>query len=181
MFLNCCPRGDNSRTLKIARAYIETLGNSGANIKEKSLTGGAVRCLDAQSFDESGRQLQADADEAAEFAAADGIVFDAPYWEFLFPAAASCYFEAVSVPGVTFAYTDTGSRGLCRAERFTYIYTSGDSLREGDKINELYLRRLTRLYGIPEFTVVSAEGLDLFPEKADEIIDAACNKTAKRG
>lgn len=59
---------------------------------------------------------------------------------------------------------------------FTYIYTSGDYLSEDDKICEKYISRLSKLYGISEFSTISAEGLDIDTNCADSIINEICNK-----
>lgn len=129
------------------------------------------------SFDpQTGKLRGGDTRPAKEFASADEIVLAAPFWEFLFPAAVGCYFEMVSVPSITFQYSEGGSEGLCRAESMTYLYTSGDNLSSEDKIGELYLKRIAKLYGIPNVSVISVQGLDANPEKADELVADVCRK-----
>lgn len=178
LLINGCPRADHSRTLKVARAYIRKRKESEPIcLMERELSAENIHFLTKESFDVRTGELKAeDLSLAREFASADEIVVAAPFWEFMFPAIVSCYFEKVSVPSVTFRYTEQGSEGLCRAESLTYIYTSGDYLRDDDKIGELYLKRIAKLYGIPRFSAISAQGLDAEPEKAAEVVKEVCQK-----
>lgn len=178
LFINGCVRNDNSRTLKIANSYIENLKNKETfHLIERNLSNEDINFLSNKSFDsKTGEISSSNVFFAKEFADADEIILAAPFWEFLFPAIVSCYFEMVSIPGITFKYTENGSAGLCKAKSFTYIYTSGDYLSEDDKICEKYISRLSKLYGISEFSTISAEGLDIDTNCADSIINEICNK-----
>lgn len=101
-------------------------------------------------------------DLARQFAAADKIVMAAPFWDLSFPAALKQYMEQVNVVGITFTYSPEGVPvGLCRAKSLTYITTAG-----GDYFPEEYgagyIRALARdFYGIPEFKLIKAVGLDI--------------------
>lgn len=178
LFINGCIREHNSRTLKIANTYIENLKNQkDFNLIERNLSNEDINFLSNKSFDlKTGEISSSNVFFAKEFADADEIILAAPFWEFLFPAIVSCYFEMVSIPGITFKYTENGSAGLCKAKSFTYIYTSGDYLSEDDKICEKYISRLSKLYGISEFSTISAEGLDIETNCADTIVSDICNK-----
>lgn len=178
LFINGCVRGKNSRTLKIARTYLETLAaNEDINLTERNLMQDNLHFLSEDDFDPAtGEPKPFDTFYAQEFARADQIIIAAPYWEFLFPAVVSCYLERTSVAGITFRYTEQGSEGLCKATLLTYIYSAGAYLVPEDKICEDYLKRLSSLYGIPEFSVIRAEGLDVDPALADVIVDEVCRK-----
>ncbi len=177
LFINACPRGENSRTLRIANAYLDTVNKAEFEIVHRDIAKGETLFLTSFSFDENGEtRRDIDVSPALEFAGADKIVIAAPYWEFLFPALLSSYMERVSIPGITFKYTESGSEGLCKAETLTYIYTSGDTLKEDEKLSEKYFEKLSALYGIEKFESISAEGLDIDIEKADEIVESLCNK-----
>lgn len=178
MFINGCLRADHSRTLQIAQTYIEKMQqNEEVQLMEHDLSQEKISYLTQASFDpETGEVLGGDCTLAREFAQADEIIVAAPFWEFMFPAVVSCYFEQVSVPSITFQYTEHGSVGLCRASSITYIYTSGDYLQQDDRVGEQYLERLGRLYGIPGFTAISAQGLDVEPDQAQQRVDELCRK-----
>ena len=175
LFVNACVRGKSSRTLTIAHKFIEKRSaESPVNILERDLTVGDISFLSSNNFDENTGDTinEPPLDLAYEFANADEIIIAAPFWEFLFPAVLSCYIETVSKAKVTFGYGETGSYGMCKASKLTYIYTSGDNLSEDDKIGETLLRRLSNLYGIKEFQAISALGLDIDPSRATEILNA---------
>ncbi len=178
LFINGCVRGKNSRTLNIAKTYINKLkSHEDFVLIEKNLIDENLSFMTDKSFNpENGEQLDQSTALSKEFAMADEIILAAPYWEFMFPAVVSCYIEQVSRVGVTFKYTETGSQGLCKARSFTYIYTAGDYLKAEDKVSEKYLNKLTKLYGIPSFSAILADGLDIQTNDAEKLVLEACDK-----
>lgn len=182
LFINACVREEHSRTLRVANAYLNSRKkNEEVTVIERNLNKEALTYMTNHSFDSSmGEQRPMSTKLAEEFAKADEIVLAAPFWEFLFPAMVNCYFEAVSIVGQTFQYTDTGSVGLCRAEHFTYIYTAGDYISKEDRLSETYLEKLTKLYGINKFSVIVADGLDIQGNDAEKIVSDVCVKMELR-
>ncbi len=178
LFINGCIREKNSRTLKIANSYINSLRKKGDfELIERNLSQDKPSYLTAESFDDkTGEMYPINSEFASEFAGVDEVIFAAPFYEFLFPAIVCSYFEAISIVGITFKYSPQGSVGLCKAKSFTYIYTAGDLLSEDDKISERYLKRLSQLYGISNFSTILAQGLDIQTNNANEIVDKVCNK-----
>lgn len=178
LFVNACVRAEHSRTLRLARTYIKELEKSNTcRVIERNLCNEKLTYLTDDSFDlATGIQKPIADSLAKEFAEADEIIIAAPYWEFMFPAVLSCYFEAISLVDVTFRYGPTGSYGLCKADRLTYIYTAGNFLSEEDKINEIYIQHLMKLYGIRNFSAILADGLDIETNDAEQIVDLACKK-----
>ncbi|WP_409967922.1 NAD(P)H-dependent oxidoreductase [Bengtsoniella intestinalis] len=180
LFINGCVREGHSRSLQLAKAYLETLEGE-FHLVERNLMASNLGYLTNTSFDSAtGAPLPMDATLAEEFAQADEIVMATPFWEFLFPALVACYFEAVSIAGVTFQYTDHGSEGLCKAKAFTYLYTAGDFIPKEDAICERYLRQLTKLYGIEYFTAISAQGLDIDTNNPQQIVEKVCQEIRNR-
>ncbi len=177
LFVDACMRGKNSRTKKIAQCYINAAHN-GATLTKRDLTAGGIKYLTVDSFDEKTGEKNDDStkDLAEEFATADEIIIAAPFWEFVFPAALSCYIEAISIIGTTFEYTPKGSVGLCKANSLTYIYTAGDYLEESDKIGEHLFRRLCQMYGIKDFKSYYADGFDIIGNSPDKITNTLCEK-----
>ena len=98
----------------------------------------------------------------------------APFWDLSFPAAVKQYFEQINVRGITFFYTPEGiPSGLCRAKCLTYVTTAG-----GDFVPEEYgagyVKALAQsFYGIPEFRLLKAAGLDIIGADVDAIMDSA--------
>lgn len=178
LFVNACVRGENSRTLKLANVYLEGLRkNRDVVIVERNLSNEKLGFMTCDSFPvETGEQVPMDPGLADEFASADEIVLAAPYWEFLFPAVVNCYFEAVSIAGHTFKYTESGSVGLCKANSLTYIYTAGDYIKDDDKISEKYLEKLTKLYGIEDFSSIYLGGLDIYGNDVEQMMMEKCRE-----
>jgi FMN-dependent NADH-azoreductase len=119
-------------------------------------------------------------DLARQFAAADRVVVAAPYWDLSFPAALKQYFEQINVLGVTFYYTPEGEpKGLCRAKRMTYITTAGGDHFPAE-FGAGYAEALAKtFYGIPEFRLIKAVGLDLEGADPRAKIEAAKEEIRK--
>ncbi len=111
---------------------------------------------------------------ARQFAAADDIVIAAPFWDLSFPAALKQYFEQINVIGITFVYTHEGKpAGLCKAGRLTYITTAGGRFFP-EKYGPGYVKSLAQnFYGIPEFRLIKAIGLDIDGANIDRIMNTA--------
>ena len=184
LFVNACIRGkEHSRTYKIAQSYLDKLQERyPVAIVERNLTDGGIGYLTELDFSAATGELRVaeNYDMAEEFAAVDGIIIAAPFWEFAFPAALSCYLENVSVPNITFRYTAAGSEGLCKARFLLYIYTSGDVLKKDDNIGSALLTRLAKLYDIPHFDTLNVQGLDIDKAKTPEILNKALQMVTEK-
>ena len=178
LFINGCVR-EHSRTLELAQAV---LAKETDRIEEVRLYPDGPEGLDAQKLslrDEllaKGEYGHPMFDLARQFALADAIVLAAPYWDLAFPAKVRAYLEEVTVSGVTFRYGENGiPQGLCKAKRLVYVTTAGGPIFQN--YGYKYVKALAQgFYGIPEVTMVKAEGLDIYgadPEKimADAIAE----------
>ena len=110
---------------------------------------------------------------ANQFAAADAIVIAAPYWDLAFPSKVRAYLEEVTVSGITFRYGEYGiPQGLCRAKRLVYVTTAGGPIFQNYGYE--YIKALAQgFYGIPNVSIVKAEGLDIWGADAQAIMEAA--------
>ena len=178
LFVNGCVR-ENSRTLELARAVLEKESDA---VEEVRLYPGGPEGLDAEKLALRDELLaKGDPDHpmlrwARQFAQADTIVIAAPYWDLAFPAKVRAYLEEVTVSGITFRYGENGiPQGLCKAKRLIYVTTAGGPIFQN--YGYKYVKALAQgFYGIPEVTMVKAEGLDIYgadPEKimADAIAE----------
>ena len=97
-----------------------------------------------------------------------------------FPASLKQYIEQINVTGITFSYTPEGVPfGLCKARRLTYITTVGGNYFP-EEFGAGYIEALSQnFYGIPEFELIKATGLDIEGADVDEIINTA-KKEIKR-
>ena len=191
LFVNCCisQRGENSRTLSLARAFLEAFraAHPGAEIEtvkpETLLTlrhFGPEMLNDRDALAGVGAWDAPVFDLARQFRAADRIVVAAPFWDLSFPAALRTYIEYISANGLTYHYEADGCHGDCRAERLVYLTTGGDVERE-DSVGVTHWRQLAAMFGVGRFDYVFAGGLDLVPERAEALLSAQCTLAAALG
>ena len=183
LFINACVRGERSRTLKLARRFLESYQKAHPD------TVITQRDLCAQRLQPQYPEVLAERDElwaagkldqpmfepARQFAAADKIVVAAPFWDLCFPAVLKIYLERISVTDVTFGYDEQGAMvGLCRASKLLYVVTRGGNYAGTDlEMGTPMLRALCAMYGIPELITLAAEGLDDVRQDKQALLDAA--------
>ncbi len=180
LFVNACIR-ENSRTEELSKRYLDKYKDE-YQIEELK-----VSELDIKPFDVSMlKQRDSDAAEnkldsvryqlAYQFADADMIVVSAPYWDCLFPAILRVYFEHICVTDVTFAYGEFGSLvKKCNANKLVYITTCGGFLPEHSAVESL-IREMGTLFSIEDVCVYHADGLDIFTDKVQEILNSTLEK-----
>ena len=163
LFVNGCVR-ENSRTLELAQAVLAKETDAIEEVRlypdgPNGLNAETLRLRDAlltnQELDHPMFRW------AWQFAAADTIVIAAPYWDLAFPAKVRAYLEEVTVSGITFRYGENGiPQGLCRAKRLIYVTTAGGPIFQNYGYE--YIKALAQgFYGIPDVSLVRAEGLDI--------------------
>lgn len=188
LFINACVRGEKeSRTLKLARAYIEEIVKSGKyRVFERNLMESAIEYLSYNNYEKFIREsiniskVLGDFELATEFAKANLIVIAAPVWYYSYPAILSSYFENLAIMDITFRHTIHGVEGLCNATKVVYIYTSGSILKPDDKIGERKIQKLTEIYKIPAFEAFGAEGLEIVGSSEEEIMGKAIYEAKKK-
>lgn len=176
LFVNACVR-EASRTKELADCLLARLNRPCEEIRLDTI---AFPVADEGFLEKRDRLIQKQDfndplfDLARQFAAADEIVIAAPYWDLSFPAALKQYFEQINVLGITFIYTPEGiPAGLCKAKRLTYITTAGGNFFP-EEYGPGYVRSLAQnFYGIPEFKLIKAVGLDIDGADVDSIMDSA--------
>lgn len=178
LFIDACMRDGDSRTLRIAKKYIEKVKKKydctveTAKLYEMKLL--PYYAEDIQKRNELINQGDFENeffDTARQFSKADMIVIAAPYWDLSFPSELKIYFEHVSVLGITFKYDKNGRAvGLINAKKAVYITSSGGYIgRENHGFT--YISSLFKLlYGVNKVDFISAEALDIYPEKAEKIL-----------
>ena len=163
LFVNGCVR-ENSRTLELAQAVLAKETDAIEEVRlypdgPNGLNAETLRLRDAlltnQELDHPMFRW------ARQFAAADIIVIAAPYWDLAVPAKVRAYLEEVTVSGITFRYGENGiPQGLCRAKRLIYVTTAGGPIFQNYGYE--YIKALAQgFYGIPDVSLVRAEGLDI--------------------
>ena len=167
LFVDCCIRGAQSRTWALAEAFLEALPED-CQVEHLRLTEQALAPLTGEYFES--RQTLLDAGQtdhprfcyAHQFAEADLIVMAAPFWDLMFPALLKVYIEQVSVDGITFASTEQGLKGRCKASALVYLTTRGGFYPDGHwELGTKYLDALHEFFGIGSFFCVGADGMDV--------------------
>ena len=164
LFVNACVR-EQSRTKRLADNLLSFLKGTAEEVRLSDIAFPAVDEAFLQKRERliwEGRFDDPLFRYARQFAEASQIVIAAPYWDLSFPAALTQYLEQVSVPGITFTYTEDGLlKGLCAADRLYYVTTAGGQYAPED-FGFGYVRALCRdLFGIGQAELIRAVGLDL--------------------
>ncbi len=177
LFINACVR-PNSRTLELAKFVLEKLSGE---VEEVNLYNEELSPLDLCEMELRDKAtLSKDFSNevfklAKQFANAETIVVAAPYWDLAFPAVVKCYFEKITVNGLTFRYSEKGiPQGLCKGKRLIYVTTAGGPIKCNFGYD--YVSALAKnFYGINEIKCVKAEGLDVYGANVLSLIEDAKN------
>lgn len=173
LFINACVRGPRSRTLQLARRFLEMWQQKHpeAVITERDLCRDRLLPQYPEVLEErdalwsAGKLDDPSFDAAWQFAKADKIVIAAPFWDLSYPAILKIYLERISVCDITFGYdADGNSIGLSRAEKLLLVTTRGGNFSLPEtawmESGARHLNALCAMYGIPDFVLLCAEGLD---------------------
>lgn len=102
---------------------------------------------------------------AYQFAEADKYIFAAPMWNLGLPAIVKAYIDYVSVPGVSFAYTEQGPKGLLQNKKAILLTSRGGSYGAAPgadyEMGERYLKTILGFFGVTDVTAVAAENLSV--------------------
>ena len=189
LFITACVRGERSRTLKLARRFLESW--------QKAHPDGAVTEVDLckdrpvpqypevlAERDElwnAGKLDDPMFDLAHQFAAADRIVAAAPFWDLSFPAILKIYLERISCPNRPFGYDAPGSSVcVCTAVKLLLITPRGGNVSLPEtawmEMGARQLEALCAMYGIPSFQCLAAEGLDDIRNDKEAILAEAMGR-----
>ncbi len=167
LYVDACLNRNASRTDKLAHMYLDKHGFDGSSITHRVLEDYPIKMLNGSLLNYRDMMIEKNDysdslfDLAKEFAEADEILISAPYWDLSFPAILKCYFEQLSVRGLTFKIDGNGEFvGLCKAKKLIYITTAGGYIGDSN-YGYYYIRALCRMFGIEETVCYKAEGLDV--------------------
>lgn len=115
-----------------------------------------------------------------QFVAADRYVFVSPLWNFGVPPMLKAYIDAVAVAGKTFRYTEVGPEGLMKGKKAVHIHATGGVYSEAPMdaldFSSRFLVAVLGFFGITVVETVPVEGMNQFPDRADEILTEAKEK-----
>ena len=178
LVIDCCIRREESATRRFYRAYLEAHGEI-QKIETVELAERGLAPLTADGLAERNDLLKAGKLDdpsfalARQFRDADEILIAAPYWDLSFPSLLKVYLERVCVTGITFGYTAEGiPQGYCRAKRLLYFSTVGGFVGE-HHLGFEYTRAVAGMLGISDCRAYTAEGLDIDPNRREQVLARA--------
>lgn len=183
LMINGCVRREQSRSQKLAESYLEEWKKHATEEIEYTqldLMDMGLRPLIGEFFEDRQKLLESPDrshprfDLAHQFADADYIIVAAPFWDLSVPAILKIYIENISVDGITFGCNESGMFGMSKAREMIFFTSRGSIYGNGPlEQGARYLEALCEMFGIPKFRCIAAEGVDMMPEKAEEIMEAA--------
>lgn len=186
LFIDCCIRGEQSRTAALARAFLAAVDPAQWHITRLDLMQEGLKPFCGDFFEQRQTLLEQGALDhprfryAHQFAAADAVVIAAPLWDLSFPALLKIYIENVSVDGITFGCNAAGCYGICKGSDLVFLTTRG-GFYEGSPMEQgsRYLAALKDFFGFDRYTCVAADGLDSDGSDPAAILQDACIKAAQ--
>ncbi|WP_422122170.1 FMN-dependent NADH-azoreductase [Planococcus sp. X10-3] len=109
------------------------------------------------------------------FLDADVVVFAFPLWNKTIPAPLQTFIDYIYRAGVTFKYTEEGPQGLVPEKKVIIlnarggIYSTPEMAPSEMSVN--YVRMIMNFFGIEDIEEVIIEGHNMYPDKAQEIIE----------
>lgn len=180
LYVDSCVNRDKSRTERLAQALLARLTGPDVHVQTLVLEDEHLVPLDGPTLNRRSAGVLAHDygdpvfDYPKQFAAADEVVFAAPYWDFSFPSMLKIYLERLCAQGVTFLYSDEGeASGLCKASRVWYVTTSGNYIGDYDFGFEQVKAICSQFFDIKDIRSFRAEGLDIASNDIDAIMDEA--------
>ncbi len=160
--INACMR-EESRTQKILDGLLGVLGKK-YNIEIIDLSTLNMSWIGEKDLKDrdNGYVPEEFVSMSKKVANADRLVIAAPFWDMSFPSVLKVFFENISLFNITFTSNQTECTGLCKAKKVLYITTRGMNIKTGDPLEQAtpYIKALSKLWGLGELYVVSAQNLD---------------------
>ena len=199
LYIQCSPRGQRSKSITVADAFVETYKQKHPDDKIVTLNifkenlpafdGLAVQAkytiLHGQKHSKEELQVWKKVEKVIEqFKSADKYVFAVPMWNFGIPYRLKQYIDILVQPGYTFSYSpETGYKGLLTGKPLLAVYARGGEYPPGSpgEALDMQTKYLQLILGFIGFTNIcsviveptlqgSAEAIEV---KVQQAVDAA--------
>lgn len=121
---------------------------------------------------------------ARQFAQADKYVIAEPMWNLSVPAILKAYIDYISVPDITFAFTEEGTRGLLYDRKAINISSRGGiypkEMGARVEMGDSYLRKAFALFGIVKYQTLYLEGADIKKFDQEILLQQALEDAGRR-
>ena len=118
-----------------------------------------------------------------QFVNADKYVFVSPLWNLSIPPRMKAYIDTICIADKTFKYTDNGPVGLLENKKAVHIQACGGIYSKGPakefEFGDRYIRAVLKFLGVTDIQSIIVEGMNQFPEKAEEIKTLAIEHAKK--
>lgn len=187
------PRGEESRTLKVSNAFLQSFQETHSDwvVEPLDLTTTDLPSLTAKRVDGKyvllqGKELHGTLKEnwddivhyIQHFLSADGYLISTPMWNFSIPYSLKQYIDIIVQPKFLFQYTKNGTvEGLVKNRKMVIItscggdYTSAETKRFDHE--EPYLRTIFEFVGITDIEFIKAQPTDMGEELQKQKIEQA--------
>lgn len=190
LLLLSSPRGDRSYSNQVADRVVRELRarHPGAAVVTRDLAAAPlphvgeafVNALFVPVEQRSAEQSAAIAPSDAavdELLAADTVVLAVPMYNFGLPSTLKAWIDHVARAGRTFAYTETGPRGLATGKKVILVLSRGGVYSAGAMkdldFQESYLRSVLGFLGMTDVHAVRIEGVAMGELAVRNALDAA--------
>ena len=174
------PRGEDSRTLKVSKAFLEVFIRKNPdckidelNLAAENLPGLSLKMISGKYVLLGGKELDDKLKEAwrpierhiERFLSAEGFLISVPMWNFSIPYLLKHYIDLIIQPKYLFRYTDKGVEGLAKNKKMIVITSRGGDYSPGSPYNsydfqEPYLRAVFGFVGISDIAFINTQPMD---------------------
>ena len=181
------PRGSESRTLRVTRAFIEAFKSKypgckidNLNVFEERLPDLTVKRVDGKYVLLGGKDLSGVLLESWKeivsvinrFLSADAYLISTPMWNFGIPYRLKHYIDIIMQPRYLFQYTPSGALGLVKGKKMVIITSRGGDYSTDDfskfDLQEPYLRNVFGFAGITDVTFINAQPMDAMGQEMQD-------------
>jgi FMN-dependent NADH-azoreductase len=190
------PREDESRTLRISEAFLETFTSKHPdwvveelNLTKETLPTLSMKRVDGKYLILEGKELYGELREGwreiiahiDRFLSASAYLITSPMWNFTIPYMLKQYIDIIVQPNYLFKYTNTGSEGLVKDRKMIVLASYGGQYTSENtrfqNFHEPYIRTIFEFIGITDIHFVIAQptdmGSELENQKVNEAIEVA--------
>ncbi|MBI2091438.1 MAG: NAD(P)H-dependent oxidoreductase [Deltaproteobacteria bacterium] len=193
------PRGEESRTLKVSKAFLDAFKKKNPscvidelNAAAEALPSLTLKMVSGKYVLLGGKNLTGELAEAwkpiekeiERFLSADAYLISAPMWNFSIPYTLKQYIDLIIQPKYLFRYTPKGVEGMAKGRKMLVVTSRGGDYSHGASksydFQEPYLKTIFGFVGISDITFINAEPMDaLGPDVGSQKVAEACEKAKK--
>ncbi len=181
------PREENSRTLQVAEAFLDTYLKKHQdwvvdelNLWKEVLPPMTMKRVDGKYVLLGGKDLFGELKDAWEeiiqhidrFKSADLYLLSTPMWNFSIPYMLKQYIDIIVQPKYLFQYTAQGPEGLIKNKKMVICTSRGGDYApeamQGFDQQEPYLRTVFGFVGLKDISFINAQPMDLGVELKDQ-------------